>query len=644
MDSQLPQPENAELREHAERVDYMNAAARRPFYEYRPLDRSASEIRLVAFLPYRDLSLSVKLDDYLPEDESEEKRMTVDRTLAQYNRPLLHCHIEHVSLNEKPRYSALSYVWGDTSHRMALIVDGCVLLITENLYSALTNIEFLNQKIWIDAICINQADHREKSWQVQQMRDIYHTADHTAAWLGEGTEESDQLMAQMNFENGLVSRISFDAIEELPFSMLAFSNWSRRPYWNRVWVQQEQRASRNVILHCGRKSVPRDLLPRTFKLLRRETLGRVIRSTTSISDITYETALSQMTLFASLNMSDRYLRFVSPNTLMQLLVIGNGDFEATDRRDYVYALLGMASDSEELGIVVDYTKSWQQVFAESAIALIKKQEFGTITYCNVEDSSVADPELPSWAPNWSRTIHTPFRDLVHDESRFKYSLCSSNVQAAFSSNGPGSGIPNLLISGTRVDVILEVSSSHDPSTAARSAETYASWLAELTELSVKGGNVYGSEARKSEAIWRTPVADLLQDSEAEEFMLNRAGPDVEKGFHLVRAGHHNPNTESAGRERKDTEEAIIARAYVNTLLMVSNSRKYFISKQGYLGLGPGGTLPGDLVVILFGLDMPFVLRPAVDGQYRIIGEAYVHGIMDGEYMNQKPTAETFTIC
>jgi hypothetical protein len=73
------------------------------------------------------------------------------------------------------------------------------------------------------------------------------------------------------------------------------------------------------------------------------------------------------------------------------------------------------------------------------------------------------------------------------------------------------------------------------------------------------------------------------------------------------------------------------------------NRKYFVSKKGYLGLGPLGSKVGNLVVILFGLDMPFVLRPVDGGQYRIIRETYLHGIMDGEFMSQNPPAETFAI-
>jgi hypothetical protein len=43
-------------------------------------------------------------------------------------------------------------------------------------------------------------------------------------------------------------------------------------------------------------------------------------------------------------------------------------------------------------------------------------------------------------------------------------------------------------------------------------------------------------------------------------------------------------------------------------------------------------LPGDKVVVLFGAELPFILRQDKDGHYQVIGEAYVHGVMDGEVM------------
>jgi hypothetical protein len=58
-------------------------------------------------------------------------------------------------------------------------------------------------------------------------------------------------------------------------------------------------------------------------------------------------------------------------------------------------------------------------------------------------------------------------------------------------------------------------------------------------------------------------------------------------------------------------------------------RKLFSTQRGMLGLGPRILKKGDLCCILFGAPVPFILRR--DGeQYRLVGEAYVHGVMKGE--------------
>ncbi|KAK3996586.1 heterokaryon incompatibility protein-domain-containing protein [Cladorrhinum sp. PSN332] len=56
----------------------------------------------------------------------------------------------------------------------------------------------------------------------------------------------------------------------------------------------------------------------------------------------------------------------------------------------------------------------------------------------------------------------------------------------------------------------------------------------------------------------------------------------------------------------------------------------------YFGLGPEGSQVGDVVCILYGCSVPVVLKAAknseVEGLYEMVGEAYVHGVMDGEAM------------
>lgn len=55
-----------------------------------------------------------------------------------------------------------------------------------------------------------------------------------------------------------------------------------------------------------------------------------------------------------------------------------------------------------------------------------------------------------------------------------------------------------------------------------------------------------------------------------------------------------------------------------------------MTKKGYLGLVPKGAQKGDRVAVRMGSETPFILRKRSAGGFEVIGETYVHGIMDGE--------------
>jgi hypothetical protein len=57
-----------------------------------------------------------------------------------------------------------------------------------------------------------------------------------------------------------------------------------------------------------------------------------------------------------------------------------------------------------------------------------------------------------------------------------------------------------------------------------------------------------------------------------------------------------------------------------------------LTSEGHLGLAPIETQENDIVCVLLGGDMPFILRPNGD-HYTFVGETYVYGIMDGEVLD-----------
>ena len=66
-----------------------------------------------------------------------------------------------------------------------------------------------------------------------------------------------------------------------------------------------------------------------------------------------------------------------------------------------------------------------------------------------------------------------------------------------------------------------------------------------------------------------------------------------------------------------------------------DQRALITTETGYLGLAPIAVCQGDVVAILFGCKCPVVLRPYRDDMYNVIGECYIHGLMDGEILSQK---------
>jgi hypothetical protein len=129
--------------------------------------------------------------------------------------------------HDSPSFSSLSYTWGRSSvSHHTITCNGCTFQITSNLFEALQQIRRQHGRllIWIDAICINQKDEREKTEQIPLMNEIYSKAQNVYVWLGNGTIESDAAMDSLReaweikslmFGNGS-GLISMSTIYHLP--------------------------------------------------------------------------------------------------------------------------------------------------------------------------------------------------------------------------------------------------------------------------------------------------------------------------------------------------------------------------------------------------------------------------------------------
>ncbi|CAI6340839.1 unnamed protein product [Periconia digitata] len=100
--------------------------------------------------------------------------------------------------DRSPSFSALSYVWGSPgSKSCSVLCGGHSLPILPNGHSALRHLrkKLGNFSIWIDAICINQEDIKEKEHQIPLIGDIYLKSNTVYVWLGEGNAQTSRAIA-----------------------------------------------------------------------------------------------------------------------------------------------------------------------------------------------------------------------------------------------------------------------------------------------------------------------------------------------------------------------------------------------------------------------------------------------------------------
>jgi hypothetical protein len=62
------------------------------------------------------------------------------------------------------------------------------------------------------------------------------------------------------------------------------------------------------------------------------------------------------------------------------------------------------------------------------------------------------------------------------------------------------------------------------------------------------------------------------------------------------------------------------------------ARTFCITRRGLLVIGPYRAKEGDTISTLYGVSLPIVLRKRENGEYLVVGDAYVHGIMKGQVM------------
>jgi hypothetical protein len=112
-------------------------------------------------------------------------------------------------------------------------------------------------------------------------------------------------------------------------------------------------------------------------------------------------------------------------------------------------------------------------------------------------------------------------------------------------------------------------------------------------------------------------------------------------YELINLSHIQPNFETL-----DKQLEVIVTKWPGTIGFIGRGRTLFKTTKGMFGLGHVAIRPGDVVSLLWGLRSPIILRPRNDrggGGFAFVGDAYVDGIMYGEFLKTAPGHEDFEI-
>ncbi|MCJ1394390.1 hypothetical protein MMC18_007268 [Xylographa bjoerkii] len=598
----------------------------------------------------------------------------------------LHGQLIVCELSGAPPYEALSYVWGDGAANGHLKCDGKDLPITRNLITALCRLRLISMDrlLWIDQLCINQNNLRERGSQVNMMRSIFKSAKTVLVWLGLDHEQEAEhakslitaiipLVSEDGEDDGIEKMMHFPTDKSLIEHGLpprdhpewdALVHLTRLPYFKRVWVIQEVSVASKVLMLWGETE---------FDMLWfRSAISWASRNNCAFSTDVESAEDSKPGLDAA-----PFMVVNRPSGSLLQLLERTEACQASDPRDKVYALLGLVDThlSEVIPLPeADYTRPLVRVYCDTTRYIISFTQSLEVLCYNVHPAR-SEEALPSWMPRFDQGIIDPWRLYGEHEA------CGSTIATVRETDDE----QHLLLEGVRIDEVdcaeIVLMEDEPPDTMSEAWKLALDRLGDSRSVNslfkdfifvMTGGTmiddlsapILASDTLLFEFI-DYQISRLLQalkklstkhSTKCLKVMLEMAETaasmlhtiDGVSGIHykqflsrqrqeiVYQLAQYHPNVASTMNEElaNRLENLWIDNDWRRFSISFANAgefRRFFITKKQSMGIGPRAMKSGDIICVLFGGRTPFVLRPRPNSDhYVFIGECYIHGWMHGE--------------
>ncbi|KZL87424.1 ankyrin and het domain-containing protein [Colletotrichum incanum] len=456
-----------------------------------------------------------------------------------------------------------------------------------------------------------------------------------------------------------------------------------RAWFKRTWIVQEIANSRDISVYLGSIKFPWSVMAQIILSLSEFKLQTIISECKAFKAIGYMEHLRKERVDGSAaSSSEPFL------TMLEEL----RDFKATIPSDKIYGILGLTQYNDDL--VVDYAQTPEKVFTDFAVTYLKSGSLDILAHCvdsSKQTTLILPSWVPDWSrPGWTE----PFRirglkasaagntkpsifinegtgvlrisgkvvDVVA-EVETERQIPTPNQRGLLSDVTDGTEdlqLPEMAKYGGSIfrseeedntrgddddDVTTETKRPINDAeyrlkkTMEIIGEHAEKWYRSLVDVAFPDKK---ATPQLWENLWRTLMCNRTRDNECPSDEC-ATGMDIyyksilepKKGLARILEERADHQIESHGLSPQEgvthyIKEKTITETFVGAHTKWTYNRRFFRTESGRFGWAVEGTKPGDIVVILYGCDYPFVLRYNEQKMTTIIGDCYIHGLMDGE--------------
>ena len=566
--------------------------------------------------------------------------------------------LEEAPLSPELDYEAVSYCWGDKDDLNTISCNGKLLEVPRRLEVALRNVRVFEKPrtLWADAICINQKDTPERESQVQLMRAIFSNAKQTLIFLGDNEDKHAQKMSKFAFWSikfGLAMlrrRVNLTSSLQIqvwdtgngrsrslaPFSFefyLELIGMLRMPWFQRAWVVQEVVVSSKATIFWGSSQYD---------------WQDVIQALKFMSQVNFPLAFI-VTLENISTIEEERNFYRDGRSKLNAVLLRHQRCDSKDPRDKIYSFCGLVAASKGHGPVrISYHDNVSTVYREVALKILKEDQSLDLLSRPPSLAHSRVKDLPSWIPDWS----------ISSSSTLTYAWGHGPLSLTGTALNNGSETPRfaaskgskyspelsnsdvLVVEGFQFDKIAEIGPIFHgvqvPYTVSSFPEILREWIHHFATLfrarnifvkwqnlaNVRSKRLYFTGETMREAFMQTLSAAEIHDSERVRYELELWDRGTSFPFGLLYSGF------------------VFVRNFITDrpFLLFEIQGRYALhrrvvrTQRGFLGLASYATKVGDHVMICKGSTVPLIMRRYVEkeDEFRLVGDAYVHGIMNGE--------------